>query len=136
MSDKYAQPLCSTCGIRDIAKQVAFMLGAIKVAGAVALTLVGIIFTLIAVTRADMEELHEKSENQCASLQREAMKRDQEMANNFLGVTTELANDSNDIMQVLNVISINQKRVLETLDIPYMEPEWVHKPEKKKIIQR
>ena len=88
----------------------------------------GVIFSMTMETQAEIEKLRISADKKCAELQKESVRRDQEIATKFLNVTTRINNDNNDVVKVLNVISINQKRILETLNIPYMEPEWIHKP--------
>ena len=44
----------------------------------------------------------------------------------FLNVTTQIANDQTEIVRVMNIISLNQKRVMNKLDLKYMSPEEVH----------
>ena len=117
MPDKPAHPLCDTYGIRDQAKQGAYIMGLLKVSGGVAVVVIGIVFTMIMDTRAEMEKIRMHSEERCAELAAENQRRDYEISQNFLTVTTEIANDTNDVVKVLNVISINQKRVLEVLSL-------------------
>ena len=66
----------------------------------------------------------------------ESMQRDRELSerwtkqhNDLLKkidkIEDTLSNDNNNIIRVLNVISINQKRVMQHLELEYMSPEWV-----------
>jgi len=57
----------------------------------------------------------------------ESIRRDQVISEKFLALNTQLNNDNNAIIQVLNVISMNQKRSMEHLDLRYISPEWVVK---------
>ena len=84
--------------------------------------------TVVGWTGNDMYRRIALNEVSINSERKMSLSRDQEMAVKFLGLNTEIANDNNDIIRVLNVISINQKIVMDNAGLGYMEPEWVRRP--------
>lgn len=123
-------PLCSQeCPYHDTyASKVNFMWGAGKVVSIVLVAIFGTLVTMIMSTQADVERVRAAAEVKCSQLQAESVARDHDLAEKFIRLTTEMAKDNNDIVRVLNVISVNQKRILDNLQIPYMAPEWVRPP--------
>lgn len=96
------------------ALRVNTMWGGFKILVTFLILAFGVIGTIIVDTRANTERNRSES-----------IARDQAIAEKFLVLNTELNNDNNDIIRVLNVISVNQKRVMDHLDLEYMSPEWV-----------
>ena len=126
MGEHRAAPLCDTCGLHEAyTKKVNFMWAA---GWAILIVGMPIFGTVVGWAGNDVYRRIALNEVSISAERKMSVDRDQELAIKFLGLNTEIANDNNDIIRVLNVISINQKIVMDNAGLGYMEPEWVRRP--------
>lgn len=127
----------NVCVLHDkYALRVNSMWGGFKIALSFIVIGFSVIGTIILDTRAEMDSNHIQLETSIAECREESIRRDQEISIRFLDLEEEERTiqrdwyasqliENNNIIRVLNVISLNQKRTMDHLDLEYMNPEWV-----------
>ena len=124
-----AIPLCNPdCPFHEEhARKVNFMWGAGWVVGLVSVALFGGLFWMQGDTRAEMYVNRIASEDRCAEAKIKSDAEDLLTRQAFLLVTTGMANDINELVRVMGIISMNQKIVMGDAVLEYMAPEKVHR---------
>ena len=124
-----AIPLCNPdCPFHEEhARKVNFMWGAGWVVGLVSVALFGGLFWMQGDTRAEMYVNRIAAETRCEEATNRSDAEDFLIRQAFLLVTTGMANDINELVRVVGIISMNQKLVMGEAVIEYMSPEKVHR---------
>ena len=124
------KPLCSTCAFHE---NYAMKLVVLWYAG---IALVVIFMPLLGWTANDIYAQVRSNAQNIIACDEKSTYRDKEQgqelrdSNNKLAETFHNSNEKlvktmDDIIAVLNVASINQKRTMEYLNLKYLSPEWV-----------
>ena len=124
-----AIPLCNEdCPFHEEhARKVNFMWGAGWVVGLVSVALFGGLFWMQGDTRAEMYLNRISAENRCEDAEIKSDAEDFLIRQGFLLVTTGMANDINELVRVMGIISMNQKLVMGEAALKYMSPEKVRR---------
>lgn len=124
-----AIPLCNEdCPFHEEhSRKVNFMWGAGWVVALVAVGMFGGLFWMQGNTRAEMYNNRLASEDRCAEAKIKSDTEDLLTRQAFLLVTTGMANDINELVRVMGIISMNQKIVMGEAMLEYMSPEKIHR---------
>lgn len=114
-----------TCKLHEkYASRVNIMWGAMVLLGGIITIAVSILGAVISDTRETVRLYHAATDIGLDDCRDESIKRDQEIAERFLASQALLSKENMNIIQVLNIVSINQKIVMEHLNLTYKSPEW------------